>query len=196
MKTRTLPSKRSPRKSRRPLRPPKPSTNGHAQPAAPVQQRPEAARYPPSADGPVAEGKDPATGRFVAGNKCGKGNPHFRALARNRTLFLVAAGSTQVYEIAHKLVQLALAGNVEAARLVLLYAVGRPTPAVNPDAADEDAWQRHAASPLFAEVCAAAQRDGFAAALAMLAKIQQAEEPKPLVMPLAEALTQSERGGH
>src|SRR4051812_24643619 len=91
------------------------SLNGHAD-----------APLPPSADGTAPAGKDSATGRFLPGNKCGRGNPHYRRLAANRTAFLEAVGPVQVKALAADLLKRALAGDVDAARLVLAYALGRP----------------------------------------------------------------------
>src|SRR4051794_21302899 len=95
--------------------------NGHA--PAPL---------PPSADGTPPGGKDAATGKFLPGNRCGQGNPHYRRLAANRTAFLEAVGPEQVQALAARLLARALAGDAEAARLVLAYAVGRPQPAADP----------------------------------------------------------------
>jgi hypothetical protein len=83
---------------------------------------------PPADDG--LNGRDPATGKFVKGNKCGRGNPHFRRLARNRTLFLEAIGDDDLKALARQLHAEALAGDREAARLVLAYVIGRPVDAV------------------------------------------------------------------
>ena len=102
---------------------------------------PTAAPLPPSADGMPQGGKDPATGKFLPGNRCGRGNPHYRRLAANRTAFLEAAGPEQVKALAAKLLEKALAGDVEAARLVLGYAIGRPQPAADPDRADLEEWR-------------------------------------------------------
>jgi hypothetical protein len=49
-----------------------------------------AAPLPPTADGSVTGGKDAETERFLPGNKYGRGNPHYRGLAANRTAFLAA----------------------------------------------------------------------------------------------------------
>jgi hypothetical protein len=51
------------------------SLNGHAD-----------APLPPSADGTAAGGKDAATGRFLPGNKCGRGNPHYRVVSYLRCI--------------------------------------------------------------------------------------------------------------
>jgi hypothetical protein len=138
------------------------------------------APLPPSADGTAPAGKDPATGRFVAGNKCGQGNPHYRRLAANRSAFLEAVGPEQVKALAVRLLAQALAGNVDAARLVLAYAVGRPQPAADPDGADADEWRLHSEGPLFADVLAEAGKIVFREALDIVRRLQQEAEPVPL----------------
>ena len=112
----------------------------------------------PSADGTPPAGKDPATGRFLPGNKLGKGNPHFRQLASNRTAFLQAVGPEQVRQLVARLLRQALAGNLDAARLLLAYAVGRPAEAVNPDRADLDEFRLLGESPNIAETNEACDR--------------------------------------
>jgi hypothetical protein len=104
----------------------------------------------PSADGGNGRGEK---GRFTAGNRFGKGNPHYRRLARNRTLFLEAIGDDDLKALARQLHADALAGDREAARLVLAYVIGRPVDAVDPDQADLHEWQLLAeASPTRAEM--------------------------------------------
>jgi hypothetical protein len=148
---------------------PEPSANGHV--AAPLT---------PSADGASTGGKDPTTGKFLPGNQCGRGNPHYRKLAENRAAFLEAVSPTQVKALAGRLLAQALAGDVDAARLVLAYAVGRPQAAVDPDAADRDAWQRHLAGPVFADVLAETSRLTCATALDVIGRLREGAEPKPL----------------
>jgi hypothetical protein len=80
----------------------------------------------PSADGTAAEGKDPATGRFLPGNKSGRGDPHYRLLAAKRTAFPAAVEPDQVKALAAYLFKRAMAGDADAAQMVLAYAVGRP----------------------------------------------------------------------
>jgi hypothetical protein len=109
---------------------------------------------PPSADGVNGGGKDTATGRFVAGNKCGRGNPHFRKLAAARAAFLDAVGPQQVKRLAGRLYRPALGGDREAAKLVLAYACGRPAQGADPDAGALRALQLAARWPGAAEVLA------------------------------------------
>jgi hypothetical protein len=120
-----------------------PGTNGHARGAKPNGQAPPP--LPPSEHGggpaPQAPGKDPATGRFLPGNTLARGNPTYRAYAANRRVFVETVGPGQVKQLAEDLLRRALGGNMEAAKLCLLYAVGRPTEAVDPDRTEHDLWR-------------------------------------------------------
>jgi hypothetical protein len=120
--------------------------NGHA---------PAAAALPLT---PSADGRD-ATGRFAAGNKLGRANPHYRRLAQARTAFLQAVGPEQVRELAQALLQRALSGDNDAAKVVLAYAVGRPQPAADPDRADLHEFALLAAAPTKPEVLRALMDD-------------------------------------
>jgi len=127
-------------------------------------------------------GKDAATGRFLPGNKCGRGNPHYRRLAANRTAFLEAVGPEQIKALAADLFKRAMAGDADAARLVLAYAVGRPQPAADPDGADADEWRFRLAWPDFSEVLTEAGKIAFRDAIDSIRRIQQQEEPVPLFL--------------
>jgi hypothetical protein len=147
-----------------PSRAPLPNgTNGRGNGTA---HGPAAPPLPPSADGTAPGGKDPATGRFLPGNRLGKGNPHYRKLAANRTAFLEAVGPEQVHELAASLLGRARGGDMEAAKLVLAYAVGRPAEAVDPDRADLNEWQLLDGWPTLAQVMRALM-DGAEAAEAV-----------------------------
>jgi hypothetical protein len=118
--------------------------------------------------------------QFLPGNKCGRGNPHDRRLAANRTAFLETVDPDQVRQLAALLLAKALAGDVDAARLVLADAVGRPTAAVDPDGADRDDWQRLQGAPAFADVLAAASLGDFTAAVEAVAGLREESAPRPL----------------
>ncbi len=70
-------------------------------------------------------GRD-ATGRFTTGNPGGPGNPHGRHVAALRLALLESVSDAQLKAIMGKLVKMALAGDVLAAREVLNRVVGRP----------------------------------------------------------------------
>ncbi len=77
---------------------------------------------------PPADMRD-ALGRFTKGNRGGPGNPHARQVGRLRAALLTAVTDEDVAAIVHRLVQLALEGNVQAAREVLDRCLGRPVEA-------------------------------------------------------------------
>jgi hypothetical protein len=134
----------------------------------------------PSADGTAREGKDPVTGRFLPGNKCGRGNPHYRRLAANRTSFLEAVGPEQVKALAADLFKRAMAGDVDAARLVLAYAVGRPQEPADPDAVDANEWRLHLGLPDFSDALAEVSKLTFHECFNVIRNIRKQEEPVPL----------------
>ena len=72
----------------------------------------------------AANGRDGATGRFVAGNKCARGNPFARRVAELRQAVLDAVGPEDVKAVVAALLVLAKAGDVPAAKLVLDRALG------------------------------------------------------------------------
>jgi hypothetical protein len=78
----------------------------------------------PSTDGlDGANGRDTA-GRFLPGNTYGGGNPHAAAVAKLRAAALAAVTTEDIHAIFRKLVDLALAGDVAAAREVLARTLG------------------------------------------------------------------------
>jgi hypothetical protein len=89
----------------------------------------------PSPNG--SNGRDTG-GRFARGNPGGPGNPHARRVAALRQTVLDTVGIEGITEIVGGLVAAAKAGDVAAAKLVLGYAIGQPTPAVDPDRLDAD----------------------------------------------------------
>jgi hypothetical protein len=91
---------------------------------------------PPVTEGP-ASGRDPATGKFLKGNAGGPGNPFMRRMGALRKAFYDATTEDEVKAVALKLAEMAKAGDLEAARLFLSYAVGPPpSEAADPDRLD------------------------------------------------------------
>src|SRR5262249_46076811 len=86
-------------------------------------------------------------GRFAPGNKFSRGNPFGRAQAELRKALLDAATADDVRRGGAKLAELASAGDVAAARVVLEDAVGKPTPAPNPDTLDLEEWMLYFRAP-------------------------------------------------
>jgi hypothetical protein len=100
--------------------------------------------------GAVADGssdRDKA-GRFTAGNKCGRGNPHARQLAAMRRAFTAAVTEPQLELLAQKMLAAALEGDWTAAKLLLSYTCGLPEAAPNPDRLDLDEIELFRQAPL------------------------------------------------
>jgi hypothetical protein len=73
-------------------------------------------------------------GRFLPGHQGGPGNPFARRSAAIRTAFLEAISPQDIRAIVRTLVAKAKAGDLVAAKLILLWAIGRPADPVFPDA--------------------------------------------------------------
>lgn len=69
------------------------------------------------------------SGRFAAGNSGGPGNPYGRQVAALRQALLEAVTASDMQAIVHKLVEQAKAGDVQAAKEVLLRVLGKPVEA-------------------------------------------------------------------
>lgn len=78
---------------------------------------------PPSTHGSDGSGRD-GSGRFAPGNKLGRGNPLAGRVAKLRSVALEAVTYSDMRRIVRKLVELALAGDVAAAREVLSRVLG------------------------------------------------------------------------
>jgi hypothetical protein len=92
----------------------------------------------PTPQPPPAEGRDAQTGRFTRGWKGGPGNPFARAVAQRRKALLDAITPEDLAAVAKALLRLALNGDVAAAKVLLLYTLGKPDDVVNPDRLDVD----------------------------------------------------------
>jgi hypothetical protein len=115
---------------------------------------PGAERRPASAVNDGVDGHDRA-GKFVPGNRCGKGNVAYRLCSERRATFLSAVTNEDILAVAAKLKEQALGGDNVSAKLLLEYSVGRPLPA--PDADPEaDEVRRRLAWPAVVEVALAA----------------------------------------
>jgi hypothetical protein len=91
----------------------------------PVPQTPPAPPSPTGSNGSL-EGRDKASGRFTAGNRCSKGNPFAKRQYALRSGLLAAVTEETLTAMAAKLVELALAGDVAAAALLFSYVLGKP----------------------------------------------------------------------
>src|SRR5688572_8602794 len=105
-------------------------------------QSPDRADAAPSAEGkPLMNlGRD-VNGRFRSGNPGGPGNPFARNVASLRMALLEAISHDDVKEVIEAIKEKARQGDVPAARLLLSYAIGKPTEAKDPDRMDIEEWQ-------------------------------------------------------
>src|SRR5262245_14190575 len=77
-----------------------------------------------------------ANGQFDVGNPGGPGrpaNPHGRHVACLRSALVGAVTAEDMTQLGRKLVELAVAGDLGAAELLLAHTVGKPAKSVNPD---------------------------------------------------------------
>ena len=98
---------------------------------------------PPSPNGDFRDSR----GRFGPKNPGGPGNPFARQVAALRQAVLDAVSADDMQKIVRKLIELAAAGNVPAARLLLSYALGKPAAAVDPDTLDAQEWEGYRRVP-------------------------------------------------
>lgn len=84
---------------------------------------------------PLPYGRDATSGRFTPGNHCGQGRAHAFAkqAAALRRAFFEAVTPEDMRALVRKLLEEAIGGNLPAARLVLLWVLGKPSEAVHPD---------------------------------------------------------------
>jgi hypothetical protein len=87
------------------------------------------------------KGRD-QNGRFAQGNQGGPGNPFARQVAALRKALLDKVTPEDIQAIAEKLILQAKCGNVQAAKLVLSYTIGKPKPTVEPDNLDAEEWEQ------------------------------------------------------
>ena len=80
------------------------------------------------------------TGRFTAGNRGGPGNPFARQVAALRQALIASVTAEDIQAVAASMLELAKRGNVQAAKVLLLYTIGKPQPAPEPDRMDTDEW--------------------------------------------------------
>jgi hypothetical protein len=103
------------------------------------------AKPKPAGDKP-ADGRT-ANGTFAPGNQFARGNPNARKMAALRAALLEAATAERMKALGEKLYELAMAGDLAAAKLLLVYAVGKPFDAAHPDRLDLDEWAVASAAP-------------------------------------------------
>jgi hypothetical protein len=92
-----------------------------------------------SGRGSEREGRD-AAGRFVVGNPGGPGNPYARRVGELKKLLLETVVLQDLAEILAAMIKKAKEGNVQAAKLVLQYVLGKPAASADPDRVDGHEW--------------------------------------------------------
>jgi hypothetical protein len=138
--------------------------------------------------------------RFEAGNRQGRGNPFYRKQAALRQALLDEVGEDGLRELVRKLREQALAGDVATARTLLAYAVGKPGAAADPDAVDENEWQKLRRLPCTTELLRILA-DNFDVVQSMryveeaLAESQDAEAFKKLLVRRLAALKEDPYAG-
>jgi hypothetical protein len=138
----------------------KPSENGHDHlhnGHAPANRLPDAVQplnTVSTARDPKAEAESEgrtAKGTFAAGNTFARGNPNARKMAALRSALLSNLTAEKVTALGDKLFELAMAGDLAALKLLLLYGVGKPPDAVDADRLDLDEWRSIEAAPTITE---------------------------------------------
>lgn len=89
-----------------------------------------------------ANGRD-HNGRFAKGNAGGRGNPFARRTVQLLEVFHRAVSEEELFTLTRKLLELALAGDVAAIKIVLAYKIGKPREAPNPDELDLEEWRHY-----------------------------------------------------
>jgi hypothetical protein len=80
----------------------------------------------PSPDGPDGDGRDASTGRFVVGNRAGRGNPLAARVAALRKALFDAITEEDIAAAVKALVTQAKNGDVAAIRELLDRCIGKP----------------------------------------------------------------------
>jgi hypothetical protein len=86
-------------------------------------------------------GRD-AKGRFAKGNPGGPGNPFARHVAKLRSALVQCVSEEDMRQIANGLLVSAKLGHLPSIRILLMYVLGKPSGAVNPDTLDIDEWRQ------------------------------------------------------
>src|SRR5262249_12040528 len=109
--------------------PPAPSANGVGSSAP----SPTVANGSPPPERSTGRG---ANGRFLKGNRCAVGRvSHGRKTAELRAQLLACVGPKTLRRIVRRLVKMAEDGDLDAAKLLLAYVLGKPADAADPDTA-------------------------------------------------------------
>lgn len=90
-----------------------------------AMSEPEVLPSGPRGDG-LPAGRDLENGRFLPGNRLGRGSPLAGKAAKLRAALFKAVGRDDITEILRALIGKAKAGDTVAARIVLAYTLGDP----------------------------------------------------------------------
>jgi hypothetical protein len=124
-------------------------TNGAAHDAsAPPSGRETASGQQTTTAPETAGGGRAADGKFVKGHLGGPGNPFARQTAALRKRLINAVTNEDIDAIAAKLIAQAKEGDVASAKLLFGYIMGKPAPAVDPDALNLLEWNLVKQSPV------------------------------------------------
>lgn len=124
-------------------------------------------------------GRD-AAGRFTAGNRGGPGNPFARRVGALRSALLSVFTEEKLRLVVDSLLERAACGDIPAAKLVLLYGIGKPSDTVDPDQLEVDEWQKVVECSLEDETtCAVADGVAAAGAAAATPTVLNTIEQKP-----------------
>jgi hypothetical protein len=93
-------------------------------------------------------------------------------MAALRQAFLSGATEERMRELGEKLLAAALAGDWQAAKLLLPFVIGRAADAVNPDTLDRDEWTLRQECPKLGDVIEAAGKLAIESAFSMLWKLE------------------------
>jgi hypothetical protein len=110
-----------------------------------------------TSDAATSSGRQ-TNGQFAKGNQFGPGNPFARKCAAFRAALMEAVTEQDIKDIAVKLRDEAKSGDKAAVKLLFQYVIGKPQPAVDPDALDVQEMRGHMAGAIPPEVFEEMQR--------------------------------------
>jgi hypothetical protein len=142
-----------------------------------------------SPDTPPPSGRD-AHGRFTKGNAGGPGNPFARQSAAIHRAFRSVVSQEKAQALALKLMDMAMEGNLAAAKLLLTYGIGRPQEAVNPDSLDIQEWALWRQAPGMSEEMPKVIKCLTAEQACLLAREIQPEVSQEMLTQLAQGMQQ------
>jgi hypothetical protein len=131
-----------------------------------------------TADAKPQDGRT-AKGTFAPGNTFARGNPVARKMVAMRAALLRGVSDDDLMALGRKMYELALGGDMVAAKLLLAYSIGKPREVPDADRLDLDEFNLIAASPTFVEFMRT-RFDSLDPALASLLLRQQLLGPEAM----------------